>query len=170
MGALLAELFLQGLAEGDFELAMRGPLGAGAALSKSSIRRPREGWTEEFGAWSRRPLEDREVVHMWADAIYVKAGLERDKVAVLVVIGAMRDGGKEVLALMSSDRESVESWSGLLRDLRTSGIGAPRLQVADGSAAIWTRQEWLAPRHARLQHRCVDARPARPHSACGSTT
>ena len=51
----------------------------------------------------------------WADGIYVKAGLERDKAAVLVVIGAMRDGSKEVLALMSGYRESVESWAGVLR-------------------------------------------------------
>ena len=32
------------------------------------------------------------------DGIYVKAGLERDKAALLVVLGAMRDGTKEVLA------------------------------------------------------------------------
>ena len=143
--ALLPELYLHGLAEGDFELAMRGLLGEGAPLSKSSIRRLRRGWTEEFGAWSRRPLEDREVVYMWADGIYVKAGLERDKAAVLVVIGAMRDGGKEeVLALMSGYRESVESWAGVLRDLRARGIGAPRLMVGDGNAAIWgaARQIW----------------------------
>ena len=144
VGALLPELYLHGLAEGYFELAMRGLLGEGAPLSKSSIRRLRRGWTEEFGAWSRRPLEDREVVYMWADGIYVKAGLERDKAAVLVVIGAMRDGSKEVLALMSGYRESVESWAGVLRDLRARGIGAPRLLVADGNAAIWgaARQIW----------------------------
>ena len=46
-----------------------------------------------------------------ADGIYVKAGLERDKAALLVVLGAMRDGTKEVLALRSGYRESVESWS-----------------------------------------------------------
>ena len=37
LGALLPELYLHGLAEGDFELAMRGLLGEGAPLSKSSI-------------------------------------------------------------------------------------------------------------------------------------
>ena len=81
---------------------------------------------------------------MWADGIYVKAGLERDKAAVLVVIGAMRDGSKEVPALVSGYRESVESWSGVLRDLRARGIGAPRLPVDDGNAAIWgaARQIW----------------------------
>ena len=60
---------------------------------------------------------------MWADGIYVKAGLERDKAALLVVLGAMRDGTKEVLALRSGYRESVESWSEVLRDLKARGIG-----------------------------------------------
>ena len=99
LGALLPELYLHGLAEGDFELAMRGLLGEGAPLSKSSIRRLRAGWTREFEAWAKRSLADREVVYVWADGIYVKAGLERDKAALLVVMGAMRDGTKEVLAI-----------------------------------------------------------------------
>ena len=62
VGALLPELYLYRLAEGDFELAVRGLLGEGARLSKSSIRRLRRGWTEEFGARLRTLLEDREVV------------------------------------------------------------------------------------------------------------
>ena len=144
LGALLPELYLHGLAEGDFELAMRGLLGEGAPLSKSSIRRLRAGWTREFEEWSKRSLADREVVYVWADGIYVKAGLERDKAALLVVLGAMRDGTKEVLALRSGYRESVESWSEVLRDLKARGIEAPRLLMADGNAAIWgaVRQVW----------------------------
>ena len=127
LGALLPELYLHGLAEGDFELAMRGLLGEGAPLSKSSIQRLRAGWTAEFEEWSQRRLEGREVVYVWADGIYVKAGLERDKAALLVVLGAMRDGTKEVL-----------------RDLKARGIEAPRLLMADGNAAIWgaVRQVW----------------------------
>ena len=49
----------------------------------------------------------------------------------------MRDGTKEVLALRSGYRESVESWSEVLRDLKARGIEAPRLLMADGNAAIW---------------------------------
>ena len=144
VGALIPELYLHGLAEGDFELALRGLLGEGAPLSKASIRRLRQSWTEEFEAWSARSLEGREIVYMWADGIYVKAGLERDKAALLVVIGAHRDGTKEVLALRPGYRESVESWSEVLRDLKARGIGAPRLLIADGNAAIWgaARQVW----------------------------
>ena len=148
LGALLPELYLHGLAEGDFELAMRELLGEGAPLSKSSIRRLRAGWTAEFEEWSQRRLEGREVVYVWADGIYVKAGLERDKAALLVVLGAMRDGTKEVLALRSGYRESVESWSEVLRDLKARGIEAPRLLMADGNAAIWGAARTVCLRRA----------------------
>ena len=46
--------------------------------------------------------------------------------------------------LDSGYRESVESWSEVLRDLKARGIEAPRLLRADGNAAIWgaVRQVW----------------------------
>lgn len=60
------------------------------------------------------------------------------------MIGALRDGGKEVLAITSGYRESKESWVSVFRDLKARGIGAPRLLVADGNPAIWAavRQVW----------------------------
>ena len=67
MGALLPEVYLHGLAEGDFELALRGLLGDGAQLSKASIQRLRGAWKREHEVWSRRSLEGREVVYVWAD-------------------------------------------------------------------------------------------------------
>ena len=137
IGALLPELYLHGLAEGDFELAFRGLLGEGAPLSKASIRRLRKGWNEEFEAWSRRSLEDREVVYLWADGVYVKAGLEKDKAALLVVIGALSDGTKEVLAVVPGYRESTESWGAVFRDLKARGIQPPKLILAEGLAGIW---------------------------------
>ena len=110
----------------------------------ATVRADEPGWAAESEAWSKRSLADREVVYVWADGIYVKAGLERDKAALVVVLGAMRDGTKEVLALRSSYRESVESCSEVLRDLKARGIEAPRLLMADGNAAIWgaVRQVW----------------------------
>lgn len=39
VGELIPELYLHGLAEGDFELALRGLLGEDAPLSKPTIRR-----------------------------------------------------------------------------------------------------------------------------------
>ena len=137
VGELIPELYLHGLAEGDFDLALRGLLGEDAPLSKPTIRRLKAVWAEEFEAWNRRSFEDREVVYVWVDGIYVKAGLERDKAALLVVIGAMSDGTKEVLAVTSGYRESTESWMTVFRDLKARGLGEPRVVVADGNAGIW---------------------------------
>ena len=58
LGALLPELYLHGLAEGDFELAMRGLLGEGAPLSKSSIRRLRAGQGGAAGGAGRDARRD----------------------------------------------------------------------------------------------------------------
>jgi len=145
VGALIPELYLHGLAEGDFDLALRGLLGEDAPLSKPTIRRLKAVWAEEFEAWNRRSLEGREVVYVWVDGIYVKAGFERDKAALLVVIGAMSDGTKEVLTVTSGYRESTESWTGVFRDLKARGLVEPRLLVADGNPGIWAAAAQVWP-------------------------
>ena len=145
VGELIPELYLHGLAEGDFDLALRGLLGEDAPLSKPTIRRLKAAWAEEFEAWNQRSLEGREVVYVWVDGIYVKAGLERDKAALLVVIGAMSDGTKEVLALTSGYRESTESWTAVFRGLKARGMGEPRLLVADGNSGIWAAAAQVWP-------------------------
>jgi len=137
VAALLPELYLHGLAQGDFELALRGLLGAAAPLSPSSIERLRGKWQGECQTWNERPLGDRELVYVWADGIYVRAGLEREKAALLVVIGAMADGRKEVLAVTPGYRESKESWRAVFQDLKERGLEGPKLLVADGNAGAW---------------------------------
>ena len=148
---MLPELYLHGLSQGDFELALRGLLGNGAPLSSSSIGRLRAQWEEELETWRERRLDDRELVYAWADGIYVKAGLEKDKAALLVVIGAMSDGRKEVLAVWPGHRESTASWLKVLRDLRDRGLRAPLLLMADGGLPIWsaTEQVWPQASHQR---------------------
>ena len=76
-------------------------------------------------------------MYVWADGIYVRAGLEREKACLLVVIGALSDGTKEVLAVVPGYRESKESWLGVFRDLRDRGLEAPKLLAADGIAGLW---------------------------------
>jgi transposase-like protein len=145
VGDLLPELYLHGLAQGDFELALRGLLGEGAPLSASSIERLRAKWQVEFGAWKSRRLDDRELVYVWADGVYVKAGLEKEKAALLVVIGAMSDGRKELLAVEPGCRESSASWAHVLRDLKARGLAAPQLLVADGCAGVWAAAAEIWP-------------------------
>ncbi len=134
---LIPELYLHGLAEGDFDLALRGLLGNDAPISASSVARLKEKWHGELGAWQERRLDGLELVYLWADGVYVKAGLEKEKAAVLVVLGALRDGSKVILALRCGHRESTESWSEVLRDLKGRGLGAPKLVIADGNLGLW---------------------------------
>ncbi len=135
VGRLLPELYLHGLAQGDFDVALRGLLGAAAPLSATSIARLKASWQADDETWKRRQLDDLEPVYLWADGVYVKAGLEKDKAAILVVIAALRDGRKVVLAVESGYRESTESWAAVLRDLKARGLRAPRLLIADGASS-----------------------------------
>jgi putative transposase len=107
---LLPELYLHGLASGDCELALRGLLGAGAPLSVSSLQRLKEKWAMEYEQWQATPIEESQLAYLWADGIYVKAGLGKEKTTLLVVIGAMQDGSKRVWAMEVGYRESNDSW------------------------------------------------------------
>jgi transposase-like protein len=156
VGRLLPELYLHGLAHGDFDLALRGLLGEAAPLSAASIARLKAGWQVEYDTWKHRRLDELEPVYVWADGIYVKAGLEQDKAAMLVLIAALRDGRKVVLAIESGYRESTESWAALLRDLKARGLRAPRLLIADGHLGIWGAVRAVFP--AVSEQRCWNHR------------
>jgi len=152
VGALLPELYLHGLSLGDFELALRGLLGDAAPLSASSIARLKQGWQTQYDAWQRRDLSDLELVYLWADGVYVKAGLERDKAALLVMVGALSNGEKVILSVESGYRESSESWGALLRDMKARGLRAPKLTIADGHLGIWSALGSVYPTSA--EQRC----------------
>ena len=133
---LIPELYLHGLSEGDFNLALRGLLGDDAPLSASTVSRLKERWGAELAEWRGRRLDELEVVYVWVYGVCVKAGLEREKAAVLVAIAALSDGSKVVLSAEPGYRESTQSWSEVLRDLREHGMGCPRLVVGDGHLGI----------------------------------
>ena len=119
---MIPELYLHGLSQGDFELALRGLLGDSAPLSATSVRRLTAKWKLEFEEWTNRSLVDKELVYL-----YVKPGLEKDKAVLLVAIGAMADGTKQVLAVESGFRESEKSWSIRTVVLRQTSPSAGRI-------------------------------------------
>lgn len=145
VGELLPELYLHGLAEGDFELALRGLLGEGAPLPGSTVARLKQRWQAEYAAWSQRSLAGLQAVYLWADGVYVKAGLEKQKAAILVVVLGLSDGSKLIVYLGSGYRESKESWAVALRDLRDRGLAAPCLAVADGALGLWSALSEVFP-------------------------
>jgi putative transposase len=166
---LLVRLYLEGLSSGDFEPVFRALVGATAALSPASILRMKEDWEMEYRRWRERPLTHR-YVYIWADGVYLKAGLEREKTALLVVVGVREDGIKEFLALEEGYRESTEAWLGVLRSLRDRGLGeAPLAAVGDGGLGFWAAVDQVFPstKHLRCwNHRrlnVLDKLPKRLH-------
>ena len=133
-------------------MALRGLLGEGAPLSASSIQRLTARFELEYDAWARRDLSDLAVIYWWADGLYVKAGIEDRKSALLTIVGALTTGEKLVLACESGERESKESWLKVLRDLKHRGLTLPRLTVADGHLGIWAALGELHPTGA--EQRC----------------
>ena len=152
VSALLPALYLHGLALGDFKLALRGLLGDAAPLSASSLVRLKATWQAQYAAWHERDLSDLKLVYLWADGVYVKAGLDTSKAALLVLIGADADGQKMVLAVESGQCESTESWAAVLRDLKRRGLPAPKLTIADGHLGIWSGLAHVYPESA--EQRC----------------
>lgn len=134
---LLPQLYLHGLAEGDFDLALRGLLGEEAPLSGQTVARLKAKWHAEWIAWGQRSLADLEVVYLWVDGLYVKAGLEKEKAAILVAVAGLSDGRKVVITVTPGYRESTTAWSEVLRDLKERGMNCPAAVVGDGHLGIW---------------------------------
>ena len=81
----------------------------------------------------------------------MKAGLEKDKAVILAVLAALSDGRKVVVTVVPGYRESTESWSEVLRDLKERGMECPRLIVGDGRLGIWGTLRNVYPQAAE-QH------------------
>ncbi len=149
---LLVRLYLEGMASGDFEPVFRALVGETAGLSEDTILKLRAEWAEEYQSWRRRPLSGQ-YVYLFGDGLYLKAGLEREKTAVLVILGVREDGHKELLAMEQGYRESTESWAEVLRSLKERGMQqAPLLVVGDGNLGLWAALNEVFPQ-AR-QQRC----------------
>jgi len=137
LDALFPRLFIEGLATRDFEPALRFLVGEEAPLSPSSISRLNRQFKDEYEAWKRRDLINLKIVYIWADGIYIKAGIADEKLCLLVVMGADITGRKHLLGLVEGYRESKESWLELLRDLKSRGLNEPAVAVADGGLGFW---------------------------------
>jgi putative transposase len=157
---VLPELYLHGLSQGDFDLALRGLLGEDAPISATSVARLKAKWQGEYEAWKETSLAELEVVYLWVDGIYVKAGLEKEKAALLVVLAALSNGDKVFLAVEPGYRESTESWASVLRSLKQRGMNCPRLVCGDGHLGIWAGLREIFPEADEQRcwnHRIVNA-------------
>lgn len=147
---LIPWLYLKGISTGDFSEALQSLVGERAAgLSANVVCRLKEQWCGEYDAWSKRDLSDKHYVYLWADGIYAKVRLEDDankKQCLLVLMGATPDGEKELIAVLDGYRESEQSWSELLLDLKQRGLAvSPKTAVGDGALGFWAALRKVFP-------------------------
>lgn len=144
---VLPVLYLRGLSTGDFKDALTNLLGKDASgLSASNIARLTCQWESEYEQFRKQDLSLRDYVYVWVDGIHFNVRLEDDRLCTLVVIGALRDGTKELVALEDGYRESKESWLSLLRSLYERGMKAPLLAVGDGALGFWSAVKEVWPK------------------------
>jgi len=138
MEELIPWLYLKGVSTGDFSDALAALVGPGApGLSPATVSRLKMTWQQDLELWQKRDLSDRQYVYFWADGIYCNVRMD-DKQCLLVIIGARKDGVKELVALEGGFRESELSWKQLLLDLKGRGLKiAPQLAVGDGALGFW---------------------------------
>ena len=151
---LIPWLYLKGISTGDFPEALQALFGADAkGLSANTVTRLKAAWEEEHRAWSKRSLEGKHYVYIWADGVHFNIRLEEDRQCILVLMGATADGKKELIAITDGYRESEQSWSELLVDCKSRGLTIePSLAVGDGALGFWAamRKAW----HTTKEQRC----------------
>ena len=132
-------LYLKGVSTGDFSDALKVLLGDDAeGLSAGTISRLKEKWQHEHKAWSQRDLSSKNYVYLWADGIYFNVRGDNDRSCILVIMGATDKGKKELVAIEDGHRESEQSWTEVLQDLRNRSLNkSPKLAIGDGALGFW---------------------------------
>jgi transposase-like protein len=154
MEELIPWLYLKGISTSDMSEALQALVGpAAAGLSASTVSRLKESWEQEFATWNRRSLEGKKYVYVWADGVYFNLRLGEDRVCVLVLMGATDDGTKELIGVSDGYRESEQSWSALLLDVKKRGLTIdPKVATGDGSLGFWAALRKVFPKTS--EQRC----------------
>jgi Transposase and inactivated derivatives len=78
---------------------------------------------------------------------------ENRRQCFLLIIGALEDGTKELVAVLDGYRESKLSWTELLMSLKERGLGeGPMLAIGDGGLGFWAALREVYP--ATGEQRC----------------
>ena len=138
MEELVPWLYLKGISTGDFTEALAALVGKDASgFSPGTVCRLKAKWKTELEQWRKRDLSSKRYVYFWVDGLYCNVRMEQRQ-CLLIIIGALENGKKELVALEDGYRESEQSWLGVLLDLQKRGLThPPQLAVGDGALGFW---------------------------------
>ena len=101
----------------------------------------------------------------WADGLYVKAGLEATKAALLVLIGALTNGQKVVWPWRADSGSRRHPGGRCCESLCARGLQPWRCTIADGHVGIWAalgEQQPTAAEPRCWNHRITNVLDAMP--------
>ena len=114
-------------------------------------------------------LSARHYVYVWADGVYLQAGMEPQAECMLVLMGATAEGKKELIGFQTGMRESGQSWKELLVDLKARGlVVAPQVAIGEGALGFWKALDGAFPttRHQRCWlHKTLNVLDKLPNNA-----
>ena len=148
MEELIPVLYLKGISTGDFSEALEKIIGKDAmGLSAQTIVRLKGVWQEEYAQWNKRDLSKSDYAYWWVDGIHCSVRLGDDKrICILVIIGAKKDGSKEIVAVSEGFKESKDGWASVMRELKRLGLAqGPRLAIGDGALGFWAAMAEVFP-------------------------
>ena len=148
---MIPVLYLLGVSTGDFSEALEALVGAQAkGFSANTVVRLKERWSSEYDEWSKRSFSGKHYAYVWADGIHVNVRLEdpeNQRQCILVLMGATPEGKKELIAVEDGYRESEQSWSELLLDVKQRGLEQePELAIGDGALGFWAALRKVFPK------------------------
>ena len=138
--AVIQEAYVEGVstrAVDDLVQAM-----GGSGMSRSQVSRICAEIDERVQDFLERPLSG-DWPFVWLDATYVKSR-EAGRVisrAVIVAVGANRDGRREVLGVRVGPSEAETFWVDFLRDLNRRGLRGVQLVISDAHQGLRTAIE-----------------------------
>jgi putative transposase len=151
---LVVQMYARGLSTRDIEEAFRDPYTGELLLGRTVISELTESLWEDYQAFCHRDLSGFEVEYLFLDAVYEslreQVGL---KEGVLVAWGICRDGRKVLLHMTLGNKESLDAWLDMLRDMVRRGVRVPTLITTDGAPGLIAAVEQVWPRS--LRQRCL---------------
>jgi transposase-like protein len=141
--ALVIGAYVRGLSDRDIEsLLTEAGLGQ---MSRSSASRVCQELRERYRAFCARSLAGIELLALFLDAVYLPTRPSGGKEGVLVAWGYDLGGKRVLLAVVLGQRERLEDWLELGRDLVRRGLPSPWLTVTDGAPGLIRAVEELWP-------------------------
>ena len=119
------------MSQRDIEYGLESAIGQ-CILSKSTVSERAESLTEEDEAFRTRDLSAEPVADLFIDTVYEPLRRWGQKTGVLCIWAIGEDGRKVFVSLSTTNRESYESCSEVLRDLGKRGMRSPVTITTDG--------------------------------------